>query len=182
MTRLSDYVGSSLGVNLGSTPDTTRVTVTNSGGTDATILDATDLRAGVMTQAQVIKLNSLGATNLGTSTATNFTKITSSTGSDTFIYPADNAKAGVMSRDQAVKLDSIPDSDLIVRRDTTQYIYGAKRFVGGGLITIFGIESLPGIIFRGMTITDGYIFLAGLPTAADSTKIWKDAQGFLRIG
>lgn len=105
MTKLSDYVGATLGVNLDTTETINQVTVTNTGGTNAIILEATTLRAGVMTTAQVAKLNGLAGTNLGTSVATNSIQITSSTGNNTFIYPATNSQAGIMSREQAIKLD-----------------------------------------------------------------------------
>lgn len=66
MTKLTDYLGAIIsGVDLGSVPTVTQVTITNSGGTDAIILDATSSRAGVMTKAQVDKLNGIqsGANN-----------------------------------------------------------------------------------------------------------------------
>jgi hypothetical protein len=60
MTKLTDYLGAIIsGVDLGSVPTVTQVTITNTGGTDAIILDATSSRAGVMTKAQVDKLNGI---------------------------------------------------------------------------------------------------------------------------
>lgn len=59
MTALSDFVSGVAGVDLASVPTINDVTITNTGGTNAVILSATDLRAGVMTTTQVEKLNNI---------------------------------------------------------------------------------------------------------------------------
>lgn len=60
MTKLSDYTSiAQAQVDLDSLPTVVQVTITNTAGADAVILDATAARAGVMTQAQASKLNGI---------------------------------------------------------------------------------------------------------------------------
>jgi hypothetical protein len=59
MSKLSDYVGAALGVDLAAVPTPTIVTITNTGGQDAIILSATPSLAGVMLATDKDKLDNI---------------------------------------------------------------------------------------------------------------------------
>lgn len=114
--QINDLIGAGgpLRTDLGNLPTTTNVAVTSSSGADTTILDASSTRAGVMTAADKIKMDSL-ETGAQVNVATNLTSqhfatnvlVESSTGTDATINGATSALAGVMTAADKQKLDGI---------------------------------------------------------------------------
>ena len=101
-----------VGTNLTAQRDSNSYTVESSTGTDANILAATEVLAGVMTAVDKVKLVGIEsgaeanvATNLGNSPASTTVLVTSSTGLDTTLPAASPTAAGVMTATDKNNLD-----------------------------------------------------------------------------
>lgn len=82
-------------------------TVTNTGGTDATIPQATGSLAGVLSAADKAKLDTLSAVNLTTNQQPTETIINNSGGGNATIVSATTTSSGVMSSADKQKLDGV---------------------------------------------------------------------------
>jgi hypothetical protein len=100
--------------NLASVPTNVQVTITNTGGDNAIVLGATNILSGVMTAAQVTKLEGIatGATKSDLSIVQGAinTTINNSGGTGVVILAATQAESGVMTAADKTKLDETEKS------------------------------------------------------------------------
>ena len=116
---------------------TNSVTVVNSGGTNATIAQATSSVAGVMTSTDKAKLNNLDNQDLGATPSENVVDLTITNGTGAQIPAATQLLAGVLTKDDKIKLDGL-DGSAYLQQVNLAYVDGGSQpgGVGGtGIIT-----------------------------------------------